>query len=85
MSVRGGRSSEWRDSVDYEDACANKFPFAYGDKLYGRPQADWPKINAKPLKRGVHYEINTTTGATGYGVGQFSIDESGHIINEMVD
>lgn len=84
VSGLSGRISEWRDSVDYKDACSNKFPIVYGAKLNGRPQADWPTINAKPLQRGVVYEVNTTTGATGYGVGRFSIDENGRIINVKV-
>ena len=82
VSVVGGRNSQWRDSVDYEDACANKFPITYGARLKGRPQTDWPTIYAKPLQRGVFYEVITTTGATGYGGGRFSLDESGRITNE---
>lgn len=81
VSAEGGRSSVWRDSVDYEDACANKFPIRFGAKLNGHPQTEWPTIAAKPLWRGIIYEVSTTTGATGYGGGRFMIDASGRIVN----
>jgi len=81
VSTDGGRSSVWRDSVDYADDCANEFPIPFGANLKGRHQPEWPTIDAKPLHRGVVYEVTATTGATGYGVGHFSIDESGHIVN----
>jgi hypothetical protein len=81
VSAKGGRSSVWRDSVDYTDAFANKFPIPFGANFNGRHQPEWPTIDAKPLQQGVVYEVTATTGATGYGIGHFSIDESGHIVN----
>ncbi|WP_157083207.1 hypothetical protein [Novosphingobium lentum] len=82
VSAEGERSCVWRDSVDYEDACANKFPIPFGAKLTGHPQPEWPTIDAKLLRPGIIYEVSTTTGATGYGEGRFMIDANGRIVNK---
>lgn len=81
VSAEGERTSIWRDSVDYDDDCANKFPIPFGSKLKGRHQPEWPTIESKPLERGVIYEVLTTTGATGYGSGRFLINASGQVVN----
>ena len=65
VAAVGERSSVWRESVDYDDDCANKFPVSYGVSFKGRHQPEWPTIKASPLRRGVIYEVGTTTGATG--------------------
>jgi hypothetical protein len=75
------RETVWRDSVDYDDDCANKFPVTYGQKFEGKRQPEWPTIEAQELRSGVTYEISATTGATGYGGGFFHIDGSGHVLN----
>jgi hypothetical protein len=40
-----------------------------------------PTAVAKPLQRGVIYQISTTTGATGYGGGRFVIQSDGRVVN----
>ncbi|MCZ8034004.1 MAG: hypothetical protein O9288_04555 [Novosphingobium sp.] len=82
VSVAGSGERTWRESVDYDDACTNRFPIVYGFGFKGRNQPDWPAIQATALQRGVTYEVSTTTGATGYGSGRFSIREDGRIVNE---
>lgn len=84
VSVVGARDYAWRESVDYDDACADKFPIVYGVSFKGSNQPEWPAIPAKLLRRGVTYEVSTTTGATGYGAGRFSIREDGRVVNEQV-
>jgi hypothetical protein len=73
--------------VDYDDDdCANKFPVAYGMSFKGRHQQEWPPIKAERLRRGVVYEVGTTTGATGYGAGRFIINSDGRVENlELTD
>ncbi|MEG3090877.1 hypothetical protein [Sphingomonas sp. PB1R3] len=71
----------WRDSVDYQDDCANDFPVTFGERFKGRHEPDWPVIPARPLRRGVPYEVRTTTGAIGYGLGHFMIRDNGRIEN----
>jgi hypothetical protein len=75
------RETVWRESLDYDNDCANKFPIIYGQIFEGQRQPEWPTIEAKELRPGVTYEISTTTGATGYGGGLFHIDGSGHVVN----
>jgi hypothetical protein len=82
VSAVGERDLVWRESVDYDDACANKFPIAYGVSFKGRRQPEWPTIRAKPLRRGITYEVFTTSGATGYGGGRFSIRYDGRVVVE---
>ncbi|HEY0957771.1 MAG TPA: hypothetical protein VGE05_00695 [Novosphingobium sp.] len=75
------RATVWRESVDYDDDCANEFPIAYGASFKGRHQEEWPTIPASALRRGVVYEVSTTTGATGYGGGRFVIKTDGRVEN----
>lgn len=75
------RESAWRASVSYDDDCANKFPIKYGSSFHGQPQPEWPTITAKPIRPGIIYEVNTTTGATGYGWGRFTIKTDGQLVN----
>ena len=77
----GERAPVWRESVDYEDDCANEFPVAYGTRFKGRHQQEWPTISAQPLRPGVVYEVSTATGATGYGGGRFVIKADGRVEN----
>lgn len=81
VSAVDERESVWRESVDYDDDCANKFPIPYGESFKGRHQPEWPAIKASPLRRGVVYEVGTTTGATGYGGGRFIINSDGRVKN----
>ena len=79
--TKTGYGTFWSQSINYDDGCANKFPVAYGVVLAGQRQLDRGSVNAKPLVRGIEYEISTTTSATGYGFGYFMIDASGRVIN----
>ena len=81
IEITQGGDTMWLESVDYDDSCANEFPLAYGEALSGRHQQDIEQIAAKPLRRGVVYEISTTTGATGYGGGRFTIMANGRVRN----
>ena len=80
----GERKTVWRDSVDYGDDCANEFPVTYGAPLRGKKQPEWPTIPATPLRRGLEYEVSTTTGATGYGGGRFHLDDSDSVVNDPI-
>jgi hypothetical protein len=71
----------WFESVDYDDACANRFPVSYGDSLSGKRQQDRSFVRSKRLLREVVYEVATTTGATGYGGGRFMIHTNGRVEN----
>jgi len=75
------RAPVWRESVDYDDDCANEFPVAYGTQFRGRHQQEWPTISAQPLRPGVVYEVITTSGATGYGGGRFVLKADGSVEN----
>jgi hypothetical protein len=77
---RVGYGTYWFESVDYDDACANRFPLIYGASLNGRHQQDGI-VKATALRREVVYDVSTTTGATGYGSGRFTIHADGHIEN----
>lgn len=78
------RKTVWRDSVDYDDDCANEFPVTYGVRLKGKKQPEWPTIPAIRLQIGSEYEVSTTTGATGYGGGRFHLDKDGRVVNDPV-
>jgi len=78
---RLGYGTFWFESVGYDDACANRFPVAYGTTLNGRHQNDRGLVAPKALLRDVVYRVSTTTGATGYGSGRFVIRSDGRIEN----
>lgn len=65
----------WKDYA--VDACPNKFPILYGQRLEGRPfiysDGDTSGVEAKPLRVGVIYEVETASGSSGYGGGRFRI------------
>ena len=71
----------WSQSVDYEDDCDNKFPFEYGAPFKGAREAQWPWVQAQKLRQDVVYVVTTTTGATGYGSGQFVLRRDGTVKN----
>lgn len=71
----------WRDSVDYKDACRNRFPVTYGHIFEGKKLDDDPPVAAQKLIPGVVYEIDATTRATGYGSGKFLIHPNGEVEN----
>lgn len=80
--VRVGYGTYWRDEVSYH--CENRFPVRYGGRLQGaRLPSDTAGglVAPKPLKPGVAYKGSTTTGATGYGEGQFRIETDGTVTN----
>jgi hypothetical protein len=81
VTAEDEKESAWLASVSYDDDCANKFPIKYGSSFVGHPQPEWPTIRAKPLRPGIIYEITTTTGATGYGWGRFTIKTDGQVVN----
>lgn len=76
----------WEQSISHQDDCENTFPIIYGESLKGQPHVydsggvpeqlrgrPANQIHPKPLRTGVLYTVNTTTGATGYGCGRFRI------------
>ena len=71
----------WLESVDYSDACANRFPLPYGHHLRGKHPSDGQEILAKPLRPETIYEVTSTTGATGYGGGRFIVHADGSVEN----
>jgi hypothetical protein len=81
VSAEDEKEASWRESVDSSDDCVNKFPVAYGSRLLGRHQPDTKEITAKPLRRGIVYEVITTSGATGYGSGRFIVHANGKVEN----
>ncbi|MBB5718569.1 hypothetical protein FHR23_001492 [Stakelama sediminis] len=81
VEEEGEHATLWQESVSYDDACANRFPLLYGAALKGQHQRNSDQISAKPLKRGVVYDVSVTTGATGYGRGRFVIHEGGRLEN----
>jgi hypothetical protein len=77
---RVGYGTYWFESMDYDDACANRFPVLYGAPLKGQHQ-QYKSVKAKPLRREIVYDVTTTTGATGYGDGRFVIHADGRVEN----
>ena len=71
----------WLDSVDYDDASANRFPLTYGQSLRGRHRPEDYRFAARSLQFERVYDILTTTGATGYGGGRFVVHRNGRIEN----
>ena len=90
VTIRDEQATLWQETVDYDDACENRFPIFYGAALNGRPMLDasggvpeWAaKVPARPLQRGIWYEISITSAATGYGRGRFRISTEGRIEND---
>ena len=80
-STRTGYGTVWRDEVKYEDDCDNKFPAVYGRGLKGNQRPDHGLVQPKPLAQNIVYEINTVSGATGYGSGRFLIRDDGRVQN----
>ena len=80
-STRTGYGTVWRDEVEYEDDCGNKFPAVYGRSLKGNQRPDHGLVQPKLLARNTVYEINTVSGATGYGSGRFLIHDDGRVEN----
>jgi hypothetical protein len=78
---RVGYGTFWFQSVDYDDECANTFPIPYGSAFKGQPHAAYGRVKPKPLRRGVVYDVYTTTGATGYGSERFRINARGRVEN----
>jgi hypothetical protein len=65
--------------------CDNPFPVFYGIKLKGRPSPGMGHVMAKPLVRGVVYQVNTWGSGSGNGSGWFKILPSGRIENYRSD
>jgi len=78
---KDGRNPVWEESVGYDDDCANRFPLPYGTRLKGQHQEGQGVVQAQQLRRGVIYDISTTTGATGYGGGRFIVHSNGSVEN----
>ena len=81
VSAEDSREAAWLESVSYNEDCANKFPLPYGYRLRGKHLPDSREVAAKPLRREIVYEVNATTGATGYGGGRFVIHADGRLEN----
>ena len=82
---RVGYGTFWRDQVGHH--CTNSFPVFYGVALKGEAlQLDQStgSVSAKPLRVGVTYEVNTVSGAAGYGSGAFKITSDRKVINLQV-
>ncbi|MGE3691249.1 MAG: hypothetical protein AB7F98_07705 [Novosphingobium sp.] len=75
------REPVWEQKISYDQPCANRFPVTYGEPLLGTPLLDAPAEPAMPLQPGVTYEVLTTTGATGYGSGRFTVMQDGTVRN----
>ena len=60
----------WKDVSS--DTCRNDFPVLYGQPLQGKPFLP-PGVEAKPLRIGATYEVETTGSGSGYGSGRFRI------------
>jgi hypothetical protein len=92
VTVRNDQATLWQETVADDDACENRFPIFYGAALNGRPMLDasgrvpeWATSRrSRPLQRGVWYEINATSGSTGYGRGRFRISAEGRVENDPV-
>ncbi len=52
--------------------CLNPFPILYGQPLRGAPFLP-PGVEAKPLRFGTIYTVETTGSGSGYGSGRFRI------------
>lgn len=78
---RTGYGTVWRDEVEYDDECKNRFPFTYGHSLNGKQRPDFGLVQPKPLSRNIVYDVATQTGATGYGSGRFIIRADGRVEN----
>ena len=89
-----GEEVVWEWSISHDDACENRFPIAYGERLRGRPHVydsggvpnemvgtPARSVAAKKLRTGVIYTVSTTTGATGYGCGRFRIGPNRQVQN----
>jgi hypothetical protein len=78
--VRNGGAYWWKG---FEvTSCLNPFPIFYGQPLKGDPfyEDGSGSVDAKPLRLGVVYEVQTSSGG-GYGAGWFRITRHGHIEN----
>jgi len=75
------RAPTWQESVSHDDACANKFPLPYGQRLRGKHEPDSQEVAPKPLRRETIYEVTATTGATGYGGVRFIVHADGKVEN----
>lgn len=72
----------WHERLDNQ--CVDNFPVFYGQRLKGKRaplSGHIEVVAAKPLRIGVVYEVTTTSGATGYGVGAFIIQPDRTILN----
>lgn len=74
----------WKDYA--VDACPNPFPILYGQPLAGRPftyrNGSASGVEAKPLRIGVIYEVDTTSSGSGFGEGRFRI-RADHTIENL--
>jgi hypothetical protein len=61
----------WSKHTDVS-ACPNRFPILYGQPLEGKPFLP-PGVQAKPLKVGIVYSVETSGSGSGYGSGRFRI------------
>lgn len=79
--AKDARDPVWLESVSHDDDCENRFPLQYGAELKGQHQQNEEMVPAKPLRRGIIYDVSITTGATGYGGGRFIVRTDGQIKN----
>jgi hypothetical protein len=83
MSAVIRRRTYWAESIGYEDHCSNRFPLTYGVSLRGEPMTDdvLGRVSPKAILTDVVYDVSTTTGAGGYGMGRFVIWSDGRLEN----
>ena len=66
-------------------SCENPFPVKYGARLSGPlfvfSDGETKSVQAKPLMRGVTYEVAAESSGSAYGGGRFRITEDGKVIN----
>ena len=72
----------WKKTFEVT-SCENPFPVFYGAKLKGPPFSEDQGYNveAKPLRRGVVYEVKTSSEGSAYGGGKFVITDERKIVN----
>lgn len=70
-------------------SCENPYPVEYGEQLSGPlfvfADGETRSVEAKPLVRGVTYEVTAESSGSAYGGGKFRITDDGRVINLSVE
>lgn len=64
-------------------SCENPFPVIYGSRLKGPPfrEVEEYRVEAKPLRIDVVYQVSTASNGSAYGYGKFMITDDRKIVN----